>query len=168
MQRSIPCWGIPRTLSGIKTTFSYVFEPDPDYDSGSLAKLDLIAINETELLTIKNFSIQTIPVMHGTLPVSAFRFGKVAYVTDCNQVSDASKAMLRNLDYLFLDALRDAPHPTHFTIAEAITLAEELSPRQTFLIHMSHNVDYTELSRRLPANIAPGYDGLQIQWELPE
>ncbi len=70
--------------------------------------------------------------------------------------------MLRNLDVLVLDALRRQPHPTHFSLDQAIAVARQLRPRQTYLTHLTHDIAHRAISATLPPGIALGYDGLDI------
>ena len=74
----------------------------------------------------------------------------------------SSKDQLQNLDVLVLDTLRREPHPTHLHLEAALKLIRQLKPRQSYLTHMSHDLDYDELRRELPAHIAPAFDGLRI------
>ena len=103
-----------------------------------------------------------IDIFHGELPVLAFRFGAFAYVTDCSYIPPASMAALRDLDVLVLDALRRQPHPTHFSLDEAIAVAQELRPRRTYLTHLTHDISHREISAILPPGIRLGYDGLEV------
>ena len=59
------------------------------------------------------------PLFHGQRPILGLRFGGFAYLTDCNRIPDASWPLLEGLDVLVIDALRDRPHPTHFSLDEA-------------------------------------------------
>ena len=61
-----------------------------------------------------------VPLLHGTRPILGFRFGPFAYLTDCSAIPDESWPLLEGVDVLVLDALRDRPHPTHFSLAEAL------------------------------------------------
>ena len=100
--------------------------------------------------------------MHGSLPVTAFRVGQFAYCTDCNSVPDETLAGLEGVDTLVLDALRQKPHSTHFSIDEAISVAQDVGARQTYFVHMTHDVDHDAVNADLPDGIDLAYDGLQI------
>ncbi|MDP1898764.1 MAG: MBL fold metallo-hydrolase, partial [Sulfurimicrobium sp.] len=69
----------------------------------------------------------------------------------------------QGLDYLLLDCLRYRPHPTHFSMEEAVAWAEKIGARETYLIHMTHELEFSELSALLPANVRPAYDGLRLR-----
>jgi phosphoribosyl 1,2-cyclic phosphate phosphodiesterase len=72
--------------------------------------------------------------------------------------------LLEGLDTLVLDALRIEPHPTHFSLAEALTVIEELKPRQTFFTHLSHGFDHESTNAKLPAGVRLAYDGLSVEF----
>jgi phosphoribosyl 1,2-cyclic phosphate phosphodiesterase len=71
--------------------------------------------------------------------------------------------LLRGLDVLVLDALRERPHPTHFSIAEAVDVARRLNPRQTWFTHMCHDLPHAATNARLPSGMALAYDGLRLE-----
>jgi phosphoribosyl 1,2-cyclic phosphate phosphodiesterase len=111
-------------------------------------------------------AVEAIPIYHGELPVTAFRLGRFAYVTDVSHIPDESMARLRDLDLLILGALRPAPpHPTHFTIGQALEVIEILAPRRTFLTHLTHDVAHRETEASLPPGVRLAYDGLVLDVE---
>jgi phosphoribosyl 1,2-cyclic phosphate phosphodiesterase len=93
--------------------------------------------------------------------VLGFRFGNVAYCTDTNRIPDESWPLLEGLDLLILDALRPKPHATHFSLDEAIAVAERVHARRTLFTHMSHELDHETTQARLPAGMELAYDGLK-------
>lgn len=115
-------------------------------------------VNNTEVLPLQ--------VMHGQLPILGYRIGKrFAYITDMSTMPEASYELLHGLDVLVINALRMKPHATHQTISEAVKVSERLSPRQTYLIHMSHHAGLHELSSSLlPPSIHFAYDGMEIDF----
>jgi phosphoribosyl 1,2-cyclic phosphate phosphodiesterase len=164
--KSIPCFGTDRTLADIRKIFSYIFEPDPDYLGGSLAKLTLHEFAELEPLTVADIPFTPLPLGHGPLPVTGFRVGNLGYATDCNVIPDESKEVLRGVKTLIIDGLRYEPHKTHFTIPDAIAAAQELGVEKTYLIHMTHSVEYEAVSAELPEGVELSYDGLTIPFEI--
>jgi phosphoribosyl 1,2-cyclic phosphate phosphodiesterase len=99
---------------------------------------------------------------HGPFPVLGFRVGPLAYCTDVSRIPDASRPLLEGLDVLVLDALRHEPHPTHFSLSEALAVVGLLRPRKTFLTHLSHSFDHGSTQASLPPDVALAYDGLQV------
>ena len=163
MKQPIACYGAERTLTNLRRMFLYAFEPAPD-SPHSRPQLDLRPIG-TRPFTIGDETIIPIPLMHGPLPVLGFRFGRFAYCTDCNHIPEASLALLEGLDVLILDALRRTPHPAHFSLEEAIAMADRIGARQTYFTHMTHQLSHKTTNRDLPTGIALGYDGLNFDTE---
>ena len=115
---SIPAYGTEETLDIIRRVFRYAFNPDPSSQS-SAPRVDLHAITE-EPFDLFGLRVIPIPLMHGRGATLGFRFGDAAYLTDHSDIPEGSKALLRNLDVLFLDALRHRPHPTHSTVEQSL------------------------------------------------
>ena len=103
---------------------------------------------------------------HGRMPILGFRFGSFAYLTDCNRIPDESWARVAGVDTLVIDALRDEPHTTHFSVAEAIEAIARIAPRRAYLTHMTHDIGYEATSARLPAGIELAYDGLTLDIDV--
>ncbi|MFM8934765.1 MAG: MBL fold metallo-hydrolase [Candidatus Limnocylindrus sp.] len=108
-------------------------------------------------------AFEAIPLIHGRRPAHGWRSGAVAYLTDVSGVSQASRERLLNLEVLIVSALRDLPHPTHQTVDEALVLIAALKPRLSILTHLDHDLDYQELSARLPQGVLAGFDGLVVE-----
>jgi phosphoribosyl 1,2-cyclic phosphate phosphodiesterase len=94
--------------------------------------------------------------------VLGFRINNVAFCTDVSRIPDESWPLLAGLDTLVIDALRDKPHPTHFSVGQALQVVERLRPRQTYLTHIAHSLDHDATNARLPAGVELAYDGLRI------
>ena len=104
-----------------------------------------------------------VPVLHGEVPTAGFRTGGFAYLPDVNRIEPPSLALLRDLDVLVLNALRDEPHPTHQTVDEALAVVAELRPRRAFLTHLDHELRHAALAARLPAGVEIAVDGLELR-----
>ncbi len=155
-QAAIPCYGSAETLRAIRRAFAYVFEPGQE--GGGKPQLELIEVREPfELLGRR---LTPIPVWHGEMEVFGYRIGDFAYVTDCNRIPETSFRRLEGVDILVLDALRHRPHSTHFSVEEALEIAERIGPRRTILTHMAHEVDHDD---PLPPGVEFGYDGLTFE-----
>jgi phosphoribosyl 1,2-cyclic phosphate phosphodiesterase len=102
---------------------------------------------------------------HVRCTVLGFRFGRAAYLTDHSDIPEESRALLADLDVLFLDALRHRPHPTHTTVEHALRLVEELKPRRAFFTHMCHDLSHERTEASFPAHVRLAYDGLEIDVE---
>jgi phosphoribosyl 1,2-cyclic phosphate phosphodiesterase len=157
----IPCYGDQDTIYQIQTRFPYIFDSFMYF--GARPELSVHVVDGA--FSLFGLEVTPVPVFHGWLPILGYRIGKLAYVTDCNAIPPSSLELLRGLDLLVLDALRDRPHPSHFTVREALAVIEELAPRRTFLTHISHELDHEDTSRYLPAGVALAYDGLVVEVE---
>ena len=159
---SIPAFADERTCADLRRMFSYVFEP-PKEKSGGIPQIGLSTIHGR--FNVGPVGVQPIPLLHGSRPILGFRFGNFAYLTDCNRLPDEAWPLLAGLDVLVLDALRHRPHPTHFTVAEALGVVERLGPRQTYFTHICHDLPHAATNEALPASVALAYDGLTVTIE---
>jgi len=75
---------------------------------------------------------------------------------------EAAQAHLHDLDLLIIDALRETPHPTHYSVSDALALIETVRPRRAVLTNLHTDLDYATLARKLPAHVVPAYDGLSL------
>jgi phosphoribosyl 1,2-cyclic phosphate phosphodiesterase len=147
----------------IRKAFAYAFEDGAaDLPAGWLPKLEFRRIDDAPFDVLSE-RLTPIPLKHGRFDVYGFRIGDVAYCTDVSHIPDRSWPLLEGLDVLVLDALRPGrPHPSHFSVEQALEAIERLRPRQAYLTHMSHAVDHDAVSATLPVNVALAYDGLSF------
>ena len=108
--------------------------------------------------------VTALPVLleHGDIPALGFRFGDIAYSADLNNMSDEAVAALSGLDLWIVDALRHHPHPSHFSLADALAWIERLKPKRAVLTNMHVDLDYAVLRASLPPNVEPAFDGMCI------
>jgi phosphoribosyl 1,2-cyclic phosphate phosphodiesterase len=99
---------------------------------------------------------------HGKMRVNGYRIGDFAYCTDTNYIPDSSLRKLRGVKTLILDALRFHPHPTHFTIGEALSLAKKIGAERTYFTHISCFIRHQYVSQILPSGVELCYDNLVI------
>lgn len=158
-QRPMPCYGDDPTLFDIERMFAYVFDPATP-KGGGLPQLDLHRIDGT--FRIGGQDILPVPVFHGHRPILGFRLGRFAYLTDCSRIPDASWPLLEGLDLVVLDALRDRPHPTHFTLDEAVATAGRIGAPRALFTHMCHDLPHAATCARLPGGMELAYDGLVV------
>ncbi|MBO4767981.1 MAG: MBL fold metallo-hydrolase, partial [Bacteroidales bacterium] len=115
--------------------------------------------------SIKGVEIVPIRVFHYKLPVLGFRFGRLAYITDANRIPEEEFEKLKGLEILVLNTVRRGHHISHFSLEEAIEVAQRIGAKRTFLTHLSHQLPrYEELLAELPEGIEPAYDGLEIEF----
>ena len=161
MQRSaIPAFADAQTAADVRRTFHYIFSP-PAQQGGGVPQIDLRTIDGP--FTVGALHVVPVPLLHGQRPILGFRFGAFAYLTDCNRIPEDSWPLLQGLDVLVLDALRHRPHPTHFTVAEAVEVVSRLQPRQTYFTHICHDLPHEATNAALPPGVELAYDGLRIE-----
>jgi phosphoribosyl 1,2-cyclic phosphate phosphodiesterase len=150
------------TAKAIRRAFSYIWS-DSQLGGGK-PQLELHEVDGA--FTHDGIDIVPIPVRHGDWTILGYRIGSFAYITDTNGIPDESVALLEGVDTLALDGLRPSPrHPTHFTIGEAVTAAQRIGPRMTYLIHLTHEVDHETVEATLPENVRLAWDGMKLDFE---
>jgi phosphoribosyl 1,2-cyclic phosphate phosphodiesterase len=161
-KRTVKIYATAGTLEYLKRIYPYVFEGN--HCPSDIPKIDYYAI-DTKPFNINKLSILPISLIHGDMPVLGFRIGNFAYCTDVNKIPWKSYQHLKNLDVLVLGALRNSPHPTHFTLAEAVAEANKIGAKRTYFVHMSHELTHQQMMKQLPENAQPAFDGLTIELE---
>ena len=159
-QSSIPCFGNQATLDALARQFWYAFAQTQL--GGGKPRLELVSVSPEAPFEVFGLPVIPIPVLHGDLPILGYRLGSFAYITDCSRLPDESLALLADLDLLVLDALRWRPHPTHFSIEEALAVVRAARPRRTLFTHIAHDLDHDATNLALPTDVALAYDGLVV------
>lgn len=146
----------------IRRAYHYAFgPPSPNMHNFAIPKLQIRRIG-LEAFDVLGQRVQPIRLLHGRLPILGFRIGTFAFCTDVSEIPDASWPLLEGLDTLVIDALRDRPHPTHFSVEQSLAVIDRLKPKRAYFTHISHYLDHDETNARLPAGVELGYDGLRI------
>ena len=162
LKQPIPLFCEELTEDNIRSAFHYAFRtPPPEAHPGAIPQWDLHRIGEAPFEVLGQ-TVQPIRLLHGRMPVLGFRFGNVAFCTDVSRIPDDSWEKLSGLDVLILDTLREQPHPTHFGIGQALDVGRRVKPGQTYLTHISHQLEIETTNARLPANVELAWDGLRI------
>ena len=159
MKAPMPCYADARTLDDIRKTFHYVFDPATP-KGGGLPSLDLRPIEGP--FAVGDVAVQPVPLWHGERRILGFRFGGFAYLTDCSRIDDEAWPLLTGLDAVVIDALREEPHPTHFSLGQAIEAGRRIGARDTLFTHMCHHLAHEATDARLPAGMRLAYDGLML------
>ncbi len=155
------CFATEVTWEGLRRIYAYAFEPAP------YPGVPRIVPHTIEgAFNLFGLDVEPLTVIHGRLPVTAFRIGPFAYVTDCNLIPDETLARLRGLDLLVIDALRFKKHPTHMSLDESLAYVERLRPRLALLTHISHDIKHADTSGHLPAGVDIAYDGLSLDLNI--
>jgi phosphoribosyl 1,2-cyclic phosphate phosphodiesterase len=163
---ALPVYASLETIATLKHTFAYVFDEAP-----AISTVPQVTLHPIDgPFDVIGTRIIPVPARHGEIGVLGFRFGAAAYLTDFSTIPDSSKALLRGLDDLILDALRDVPHPMHQTVEQALSLIRELKPRRAWFTHIAHELPHSATNARLISagfpNVALAYDGLRFEVRL--
>lgn len=156
---AIPCYGSDETISRIQTIFDYIFKAD----GGDGWKPNLTTTVVSSPFDLFGIEIIPVNVFHGQASILGYRIGRMAYITDCSSIPPESIRLLEGTEVLILGALRHKPHPTHFTIEQAIEASNAIRPARTILTHLSHSLDYPRDNPLLPEGIELAYDGMEIE-----
>ena len=151
-----------RAWVDIKRIFKYIFEPS-HFGGGLPEVIPNIVTPGASFCLGSELQITPLEVIHGRLPVMAYRFNDFAYLTDLSEIPRATLDSLRNLDVLVLDCLRFKEHPTHLWVDKALAYVDQLKPRRTFFTHIAHDIKHARDSARLPAGVEFAYDGLVVE-----
>jgi phosphoribosyl 1,2-cyclic phosphate phosphodiesterase len=159
-QRPMACYGDEATLADVRGTFGYAFDAATPR-GGGLPQLELFTVAGP--FCIGRQEIIPVPIFHGHRRILGFRLGSFAYLTDCSRIPDESWELLGGLELLVLDALRDRPHPSHFSLSEAVEAARRIAPRRVCFTHMCHDLPHEPTCASLPDGMELAYDGLVIE-----
>ncbi|MCG3199602.1 MAG: Ribonuclease BN [bacterium] len=162
VKRPIEVFGSAEIHERVRAVYTHLFDPNAQSGGGILS----VRLHPAEgRFTAGGFGLQTLQVLHGKLPVQGYRWGSLAYITDCSAIPEQTWKLLAGVDTLVLDALRKRPHETHFNIDQALEVVARLGPRRTYFIHMTHDLLHAETNAELPEGVELAYDGLEL--ELP-
>lgn len=148
------------TEEALRRDFYYAFA-DTKYPG--LPELNLHTFDE-EPFMVGDIPVQPVTVWHYKMPVSAFRFGSFAYITDANRLDPEACSLVRGSSVLVVNALRKEEHLSHFTLEQAVTLVNDLEIPQAYFTHISHQLGlHAEVSKELPAGMELAYDRLVLE-----
>lgn len=159
----IPAFGLPKTIADLKRIFDYVSAEAPP--AGMFRpQIDFCGVEGP--FRIGDVEVEPLPVVHDPKPTIGYLFraeGRtVGFVPDCHALPASTLDRLRGVDVMILDALRHRPHPTHLTVEQSVAVLGRIGARQSYLIHMCHDIDHEVVSQALPKGIALSYDGLEV------
>lgn len=165
MRRRVDVYADAATTERLHEAFGYCFATPAGSEYPPI--LNAHPIRAGEPLTIEGAggAISALPIIqaHGRITSLALRFGDFCYSPDVSALDEAAITAMQGLDTWIVDALRYVPHPSHFSVSEALDWIERLAPRRAFLTHMHVDLDYEELRRRLPDHVEPAFDGLRFE-----
>ncbi len=158
---AIPIYGTPPTLGFVRERFDYAFADASD--GSTRPSLELTEVADSVPFQIGPVPIMPFDIQHGTWTITGFRIGSLGYVTDASAIPPSSLAHLHGLDLLVLNALRLTPHPTHFSLDQALAMIDKIGPRRALLVHMTHDMEHHAINAMLPEHVRLAYDGQIVE-----
>ena len=159
-KKDIPIYAHRRVISRLEQEYDYVFA---EHKYPGIPQVETVEINNAPF-KVQDTPVTPIEVMHYQLPVFGFRIGDFSYITDANKIPEDEFKKLKGSKYLVLNALRREAHISHFTLAEAIGIAEMVGAEKTYLTHISHQMGkHRDVEKELPANVELAFDGLKVR-----
>lgn len=158
----IPAYADAATLKDLTRVFDYIStEKIPGFYR---PQIDFIAVEG--VFQIGGIKITPLPVEHGYNPTFGYLFEadgrRLAYIPDCKQMPESTLALVKNVDVMILDALRHRDHKTHMTVEQSVAVLQQIKAKQSYLVHLCHDIDHAELEETLPDGINVSYDGLCV------
>lgn len=158
-KKDIPIYAHRRVITRLEQEYDYVFA---EQKYPGVPQVEAIEITNSSFLVDEQL-VTPIEVLHYQLPVFGFRIGDFSYITDANMIPDAEFQKLKGTKYLVLNALRREAHISHFTLDEAIKVAQQVGAEKTYLTHISHQMGkHRDVEKELPPNVELAFDGLRV------
>ena len=161
-KKKIPIYASNRTIKELKDKYTFCFSQRHGYKpimkANTIKKKFLIKKDNTQLF------VDAFEVEHGMIKSTGYRFDDIAYISDCNKINNSVSKKLLNLKYLIIDCLRKEKHPSHFNFDDALSFIKLVKPQKAILTNLHVDMDYFDLKRKLPKNIIPAFDGLNVNF----
>ena len=161
-KKKLPVYGSSRTITELKEKYTFCFSQRHGYkpimQANTIKNKFIIKKSNT------NLNFDSFDVTHGMIKATGFVFDKIAYISDCNKISNKALKKLKNLNFLIVDCLRNDKHPSHFNYEDALKLINKIKPKKSILTNLHVDLDYFKLMKKLPKNIIPAYDGLSFNF----
>jgi phosphoribosyl 1,2-cyclic phosphate phosphodiesterase len=156
------------TSRTITQRFGYCFKTPPGSNYPPILTEHRMTAGQAVRIEGAGGPIEALPFLqdHGDIFSLGFRFGGLAYSADLVGLPATSVAALAGLDIWIVDALRYRPHPSHFSLDEALAWIERLKPKHAILTNLHSDLDYGELKSKLPPYVEPAFDGMRISVAL--
>jgi len=161
-QGALPIYARKDVLKALKKRFGYILSKKNKYPGAPSVKTH--RIKKTSTISLGGKSIVPIQAIHGKLKIFGFRIDDFTYLTDVKYITDSEIEKAKGSKILVINALREAPHVSHFNLEEALDFIKKVAPDKAYITHISHRLGfYEEVENNLPENIHLAYDNLSIQ-----
>jgi phosphoribosyl 1,2-cyclic phosphate phosphodiesterase len=158
--RAVHLYGSQDTCECVRKDFDYAFAVNP---YRGVPQIELHEFG-TQPFEIEGIEITPIRGEHSRFEVTGFRIGELAYMTDFKSISESEIEKLNGVKVLVVNALRFELHDSHFSVEEALQLAQKVAPERVYFTHMSHDIGlHCVANLRLPDGVEFAYDGLKIE-----
>jgi len=158
-QSAIDIYAEDRVLHAVRKEYAYVFSEN---QYPGVPKMELHTVDNYNI-KLKEDTIIPLRIFHYRLPILGFRIGNLGYITDANYIPEETKEKLIGVKYLVINALRKEKHISHFSLGEALSFIEEISPRKAYITHIGHQMGiHAVVNSDLPANVTLAWDGLEV------
>jgi len=154
----MPCYAMRETEEAMHRIFPYISTKGGDH---GLYRPQIEFFND-DVFSVGDIRVERLKVEHGFPCCGYFLEGKVAYISDCHILPDETIARIRGVDTLILNCLREREHPTHLSLSRALEYIAHIAPRHTYLTHLCHDFTHEEWLKKLPSDVEPAYDGLEV------
>jgi phosphoribosyl 1,2-cyclic phosphate phosphodiesterase len=164
-RRMVDVYATDEAYARLVTSFGYCFRAAPGSAYPPILKRIRIVAGEPFTVSGPGGAVRLLPFRqtHGDIESLGIRIGRVAYSCDVSAIPDASTRAIEGLDAWVVDALRHTPHPSHFSLGEALAWIARVAPRRAYLTHLHADLDYRATAAMLPPGVEPAYDGLSIE-----
>ncbi|MCI5057069.1 MAG: MBL fold metallo-hydrolase, partial [Flavobacteriales bacterium] len=160
MEKEIDVYASERVIEALKREFHYIFA---DLKYPGIPRINVSTI-QNESFDIEGIKFIPIQVYHYKLPVFGYRIGDFTYITDANHIPEEEMEKIKGTKVLVLNALRKEEHISHFTLDQAIEIAQKVKAEKCYLTHISHLMGtHKETSKQLPPHVKIATDGLVIE-----
>ncbi len=166
MRRRMPVYMDRATGGLLMARFSYCFETPPGSQYPPILTAHGMVPGHPVTIEGPGGPLTATPfrMVHGDIDALGFRIADVVYAPDVSELPDDAMARLEGLEVLILDALRYTPHPSHFSLSEALAVIERVKPRRAILTNLHTDLDYETLRRELPPGVEPAHDGMSVEF----
>jgi phosphoribosyl 1,2-cyclic phosphate phosphodiesterase len=152
-------------LARVRSVFPYAIAEKPVAKGYAAFKL----LEMPAVLELPQGTIRSTLLPHGSINSLGLVFEerssgkKFAYYNDCKSVPPQAVDLAKGAQVVVLDGLRPDSHPTHMNIAEACAVALEIGAPLSYLTHLTHLIEHSEWSAKIPAGVQLAYDGLRLK-----
>ncbi|NNJ26756.1 MBL fold metallo-hydrolase [Alienimonas chondri] len=163
LDEPLPLYCEPPVGEQLQMMFGYAFrDPAAAAHKFAVPRFALQTLEPGRSVNVLGLEVLPVRLNHGRLPILGFRFGSFAYCTDVSEIPEESFRQLAGVETLVIDALREKPHATHFSVDEAMAAAARIGAKRTWFTHISCDLLHAEAEQRLPPDVRIAYDGLRL------